>query len=244
MHTHRFTHTYDPAGDDSDTCRMEQYSIGVAKQIADPFSSEANPPTTDDVCTVMAETFLGMEGVGRHMAQAGGYPDLKLRNGQPCGWFLFGTGAVPNIGEHGKYVAIGVDQILTTLTDTPTTVRPQVGQPGIHLAFTCPASRAEEADAIWRQHEVWMRQAYALAADNVTQYYVAKGPVPKNPLAPEEGMTESLLYNLSMYFATEDLRSAHMAKGSAVYKKLAEMVQSSDAVTVDRFDGFVHVNMG
>ena len=51
----KYTHTYDPeaAGlnDDSDLCRMEQYSIGVAKQVVDPFSQEREPATTEEVGT-------------------------------------------------------------------------------------------------------------------------------------------------------------------------------------------------
>jgi len=246
----KFTHTYDPNdGDDNDKPRMAQYSIGKYKQLVDPFAKQ--PTTSDDAVYIMVETFLAMSGLGRHMAQAGGYPDMKLKNGQQCGWHNFPTSAVPAIGAHGKYVAIGSDQIFATMVDTPTTVRPQVGQPGIFFAFKCPASIEKEADSIWLDHERFMRTTHALQAldggakPTVTQYQIAKGLIPKNPLAPEEGMTDNLLYLVSIYFTSHTSKTKHvqLVNDQPCWKTLADVVKSKEAVTLDRFDGYVHVNM-
>jgi len=244
----KYTHTYDPNnGDDSDMPRMVQYSIGRYKQAVDPF--DIVPATTEDVCYIMVETFLAMSGLGRHMAQAGGYPDMKLKNGQQCGWHNFPTGAVPAIGAFGKYVAIGSDQIFATITDDATTVRPMVGQPGILFAFKCPKVNEAEADAIWSGHEAFMRSTHELDAKDgvkptVTQYQIAKGFIPKNRLAPEEGMTDDMLYMVSMYFPSDASKAKHLAMVSEqdCWTKLMAAVKSAN-VSLDRFDGAVHVNM-
>ena len=152
----------------------------------------------------------------------------------------------------------GTDAIISTLLrqGETTRARPQKGQLGIHYALKCPLFMEEEVDQIWQGHQNFMRQNCTqqeeecdIGKPTLTQYYVSKGVVPKNPLAPEEGMTETLLYNGSLYFTSAESKHKYLelVNQEACWKQLAEMVRKEEEearqVLFERFDGRVHVNM-
>eukprot|EP00937_MAST-01D_sp_MAST-1D-sp2_P001570 g1570.t1 len=104
------------------------------------------------------------------------------------------------------------------------------------MVWKVPADKESEMDAFWQEHEEWMRGSHTAgsAGDDSTsprlmEFYIAKGKEMKNPMAPEEGETGKLIYNMSeTYYAPAGI-GKHMELGQSMKPEWFEKMTAHNA---------------
>lgn len=183
--------------------RLLDFHIAKGKELNNPMDPSAG--STGKLIYVMSETYASGDDVQKHLKQCGEEaPEILEKLTTVC---------IPKFSTH---VDIGSVSNLTGLTDAWEAPVAVVGDPTIHIVLKVPKDLESEMDAFWSEHEQWMRKEHVMSRTPVagkiclTSFNIRKGPAMKDPMHPEKGATDELIYIMSESYLTGDEIKKHL----------------------------------
>ena len=89
----------------------------------------------------------------------------------------------------------------------------KTGQKTFNFGIKVPDEKAEEVEAIIRNHAQWMRDTHSLDDSKIrlVHYYASKSPDFKNPMDPEEGTTGHTVFSINEVYVVPEGIGEHLA---------------------------------
>lgn len=183
--------------------RILDFHIAKGKEPNNPMDPTAG--YTGKLVYVMSETYASGADVQQHLKQCGEEaPEIMEKLTTIC---------IPKFSTH---VDIGSVCNLTGLTDSWEAPIQVVGDPTIHVVLKVPKTLEGEMDAFWNEHEQWMRKNHIMSRTPVdgkiclTSFNIRKGPAMVDPMHPEKGATDELVYIMSESYVSGDEIKKHL----------------------------------
>eukprot|EP00941_MAST-03F_sp_MAST-3F-sp1_P005637 g5637.t1 len=210
----QFMRTTHSLGDDGQQKpRLREFWIAKGEELQDPMNPESEK--TGNVLFLMHEIYVDAAEIPIHMDKYGAWQgaDGKSEAGAKMKELL-------EKGEkYGVHMAVGNTSVFTTLEDKQNPLTARAGDPCIHMVWKVPKSEEAAVDALWKDHEKFMRKThkYTLDGDDkevvrLTSFSISKGNELKDPMDPSKGETGMVLYQMAESYVAHTGIQSHLSK--------------------------------
>jgi len=190
-------------GEDGDKPRITEYHWSKGQELTE--AMDPSKGETGNLLYVMSETYPDPTDIAAHMEVAGTKFSMMDK--------LMG-----HVGSHAKHVDIGSEVVVCLTDDKSECCNVKVGDTTLNMVLNVPEAREAEVDAMWKEHEVFMRKTHTFdssatddkAAVRLTSYVVCKGKQQNDPMDPEKGFTGNVSYIMTETYVAPEGIGAHM----------------------------------
>lgn len=193
--------------------RLREFWIAKGWELSDPMNPESEK--TGNVLYVMHEIYCDGAEIKDHMDKFGKWkgtdgssePGEKMKA-------LLAAGK-----KYGCHMAVGNTAVFTSLEDKQNSLTARCEDPCIHMTWKVPADQEKVIDAMWQDHEAFMRSTHKCSlegddkdAPRLTSFSISKGKELNDPMDPTKGETGKILYQMAESYVAPTGIQSHLAK--------------------------------